>query len=304
MMSRGITVFWNTTARGCGYIGGVSSLGSTIFTVKKKKVAPMSWFFPKNKLVSPPVQSPAAPVTPPSSPKEATSSPSGGVGAGQSNAITAPATTNETVRGLDVSHYEPYVDWNQAREAGYTFAMAKATDGLGSIDAKFAAHRKNAEAAGFIFGGYHFLRYGGISAKDQAALFVKAIGPVVPSLIFCDVEWDNYTADNRYANGKEIDNAGADVALEYLREVERLTGTRPCVYTGKSFFTVHRPEFAEYPLWVFDYHSKDKPLLPSSWSTWAFWQQTDKRNVPGTGAIDASIFNGSLDQLKAMLHHG
>lgn len=206
-----------------------------------------------------------------------------------------------TTKGIDVSHYEPIVDWKQAWAMGKRFAFAKATDGVGSTDAKFALHRANSKAAGFIFGGYHFLRYSGWDPIRQAEFFLKVSGGVLAGELplTLDVEWDNTTP--KYRDGGQIDAAAADKALQCLEHLERATGMAPIVYTAASFFAgiPHPERFARFPLWIANYNVS-APMVPPPWTHWAFWQWTDHEAVPGTGKIDSNIFNGSLTDLQAM----
>lgn len=221
-----------------------------------------------------------------------------------SNAITRPHRVSpgpNTVAGIDVSHYEPSVDWKQALASGHRFAFAKATDGEGSVDSKFATHRANAKAASLIFGGYHFFRFSGLSPVQQGDLLLKATGGVLAGELplTIDIEWDDTTP--KYATGKEMDPAAADLALACLEHVEKATGIPPMIYTAASFFqNFPDPErFARFPLWVANYGVL-MPNIPAPFTAWKFWQYTDHELVPGTGKIDASWFNGTIDDLKAL----
>ena len=79
------------------------------------------------------------------------------------------------VHGVDVSLYEPHVNWRALRLQGYKFAFIRATSGTGYVDSKFAAHWSGARAEGILRGAYHYL-FGGEDAKRQADLFIKTVG--------------------------------------------------------------------------------------------------------------------------------
>jgi len=230
------------------------------------------------------------------------------------DAVPAPVPTpvppsGKIIKGVDVSHYEPDVNWAKAKEMGYEFAIAKCSDGLGSKDNTFDKHRSNANSAGVIFaGGYHFFRFAGISPKEQAAQFFKAFGPInnLSGVPFADFEWDNKTAKEKYGDGKETDAEGNRLFLEFMYECERLFGLAPIIYTGRSFMPKLDPNFSRFKLWVFDYQSKTEPRLPPSWNTWTFWQYTNKvvgrEAIVGPGnELDANYFNGSTDELMRLV---
>lgn len=211
------------------------------------------------------------------------------------------------VRGIDVSHYEPVVNYTEAYAQGNRFVFAKATDGSGATDAMFPSHRADSKAAGHIFGSFHFLRFQGLSPKVQAEVFFKATGGVLPGELppVLDVEWDNSQGPSgKYADNKEMDDAAADIALACLEEIEYLFGVTPIIYTHHYFFTGFKnPErFAKYPVWLTQ-PSADSPTIPTPWKTWMFFQNSfhekglASQNPDG---IDSDLFNGPLDALKAM----
>src|SRR5687767_2297024 len=51
------------------------------------------------------------------------------------------------VRGIDVSHYQPKVDWD-AVKASVSFVFIKATDSTGVVDSRFTSHWSGAKKAG------------------------------------------------------------------------------------------------------------------------------------------------------------
>ncbi len=79
------------------------------------------------------------------------------------------------VHGVDVSVYEPNVDWRALRAQGFKFALIRATSGTGYTDPKFGEHWAGARAAGILRGAYHYL-FGGQDAKKQAEFFIDTVG--------------------------------------------------------------------------------------------------------------------------------
>src|SRR5216684_4447101 len=62
----------------------------------------------------------------------------------------------QTILGIDVSSYQGTVNWSQVKLAGYTFAWAKATEGLTVTDSQYLNNAVNGVSAGMYMGAYHF----------------------------------------------------------------------------------------------------------------------------------------------------
>ena len=197
-------------------------------------------------------------------------------------------------RGIDVSSYQPTIDFAAVKSEGYAFAFIKASEGAGHADPHFVRHWANAKAAGVIRGAYHFF-HPGVDPIAQAAFFAKCVGPLGADDMPCVLDWettDNVPTSTDYANG-----------LACLKEIERLTGKRPIVYTGPYFVQALRPtaEIVNYPLWLAHYGPKC-PLVPWPWATWLFWQTSGSMSVKGVvGACDVDQFNGTIADLKAFI---
>src|SRR5467141_3351769 len=144
--------------------------------------------------------------------------------------------------GTDVSGYQPSINWTTVKNAGVTFAWAKATEGTGYVNPYFTAQEAGAKGVGIYIGAYHFSRpslhpniTGVNSADSEAAYFwsvasnsVKYGAPyLVPML-----DWEDtgatvaagFTATTMSAWGNEWCNAVSNSA--------RLNGVilRPVVY--------------------------------------------------------------------------
>jgi lysozyme len=205
----------------------------------------------------------------------------------------------ETVKGLDVSHYQPHIDWQAVKASGHEFAFIKATDGLSRIDPLFEKHRAGARAAGLMVGAYHFFRPLQDAAK-QAEFHARVVGQLDDNDLPCVLDFE--VTDGAPGHDDVVDG------LTFLRAVKKLTGKNPIVYCGPYFFHALGngvDMYKEYPLWVAHYGTKC-PLVPAPWSAWSFHQFSDKGHVPGVSGDgeDANLFNGSLEQLKKMTLRG
>ena len=72
--------------------------------------------------------------------------------------------------GVDVSLWQPNVDWAALKNGGVAFAFAKATEADNITDPQFAKNWPAMKAAGVVRGAYHFFRPGKDPLKQAALL--------------------------------------------------------------------------------------------------------------------------------------
>lgn len=216
------------------------------------------------------------------------------------------------VHGVDVSVYEPKVDWRSLRAHGFRFAFIRATSSTGYVDPKFAEHWSGARAAGILRGAYHYL-FGGLDAKKQAELFIKTVGSdkgELPPIV--DLE-DKYNED--VPNKKLI-----QTCKEFLDIIEPAFGRTPMVYSRKTYLEPRvsingkAPDWAkDYDLWVAQYPfefdpsrmpNANMPKQPGGWKDWKFWQYSESAILEGvtnefnqSTAIDLNWFRGTEAEL-------
>lgn len=221
------------------------------------------------------------------------------------------APSKERVLGLDVAKYQDKMDsveWIEAWKRGYRFVFAKCTDGQGGKDAYYQLHRRLSKQEGFLFGAYHFFRFG-YDPQVQAEHFFKSAGRVsgeLPPVL--DVEWDRYTMDQRYGEGKRMDTWAEGRVRQCAEYIYQLFGVRPIIYTNAYFW----PEKASFPglwvdhkCWIPSYAdslkpSGDKVKVPPPWKQWNFWQDSDDLSLGDVKAIDTNVFRGSIEDLRGM----
>ena len=130
--------------------------------------------------------------------------------------------------GIDISNWQEDIN---LEEVEFGFCIVKATDGTRFVDKTLHDFARRIFAMGKPFGFYHFANNPerGGTAIEQARYFVDAckdyFGKGIPVLDWEDSDW-------KY--GGPVLELGPDFALEWLREVYRLTGVKPWIYTSKS----------------------------------------------------------------------
>jgi lysozyme len=205
---------------------------------------------------------------------------------------TGPETFDDTVDGIDVSHWQGAIDWAAVRGSGVDFAFIKATEGATYTDPQFARNWAAAGEAGVMRGAYHYFRPGTDPVKQaENFLRVARIGPNdLPAVL--DVETSEGLAGDALLRAVRT----------WLETVERATGKRPIVYTYPDFWNRYAAGSpGPYPLWIASY-GRDQPLVPIGWNDWTFWQYTSTGRVPGiAGDVDQNRFNGGSAQFAAIV---
>ncbi|HKO51990.1 MAG TPA: GH25 family lysozyme [Polyangiaceae bacterium] len=191
--------------------------------------------------------------------------------------------------GVDLSGYQPVVDFGKTAASGVAFAFIKATEGTTLVDRVFARHWAQARQAKLLRGAYHFFRPKQ-DAVAQAKFFLAQLsdpGELPPVL---DVEVINGVAPAQIVDGVD---AWIDVVAGALG--------RPIIYTSPSFWNA-LPTTADLAgkadLWVAHWGART-PAGVNGWQRWTFWQFTNKASVAGiAGDVDMDQFNGSLAALR------
>ena len=177
--------------------------------------------------------------------------------------------------GGDISHH------NYPFQVGFgEFQIYKATEGKTYVDPRLADYCKDIKN-GDLIGFYHYARPENSTNTPwlEAQNFVATVKKYIGKSIFI-LDWEQSALD-----------CGDEYALEWLKEVEELTGVKPIVYTS-SYGTKKLKAVAKngYELWVAHYGVRQPKLY--SFDKWLMWQFT---NSP----FDLSLFNGTEADWKA-----
>ena len=185
-------------------------------------------------------------------------------------------------------------DWEVLRNASIHkdpvhFVFIKATEGVSLIDTYFNRNFHLAKESGIIRGAYHFF-LPQVSPQKQAEFFMNQVHlepgdlPPVP-----DVETTGNLSDNDLVKSVRT----------WLTLVEEGYGVKPILYASYSFKLRYLNDsfFDDYPFWIAHYHVDQLSYK----NRWHFWQHADCGRVDGIkGNVDVNVFNGSLNDLKAL----
>jgi len=210
---------------------------------------------------------------------------------------------------IDISHNVTVTDFAAVRRSKILAVLHKVTEGGNWFDPSYGSRRRQAEAAGLLWGGYHFGTRQ-FSGEKQAQAFLSACQPGPATVMALDLEPNEGNPRNTMTLGQ---------AEEFVLTVQRATGRLPMVYShpswangevyGRRRLKLDRPVLpgsllSQCDLWLADY--REVPQIPNAWATkgWKLWQYvadetsanfahgSEPRAVAGVGHCDRNLFNG------------
>jgi lysozyme len=215
--------------------------------------------------------------------------------------------------GIDISHYEgAKIQFDQLKQQNVRFVYAKATQGIGYKDGRFAEYWAALATLPpdkrVSRGAYHFLSSSdnGVAQADRFLKYLEENGGLksgdLPAVL--DLEWDiaKKNGPDRW-QGQSPDEI-LDKVLAWLKRVEEKTKKIPIVYTAKAWWRdrgIPEEKFARlrhYKVWIADYskssHAVEIPVVPnnSHFDLWQFTEQAQLATGYG-GKLDANIYYGS-----------
>ncbi len=208
--------------------------------------------------------------------------------------INNPSKKKYPIRGVDVSHYQGEIDWDQLQEENIQFAYIKATEGSRSKDEQFDKNWQEAQGRSLRIGAYHFFSLDS-SGTDQAENFCSTV-TVVDGMLPPVVDIEPY---GKYNDVEQIDQEKMITELNaYLKSIESFYGVRPVIYTTEKWWSMLQEEFNDYNLWIRDVYSKPSPSLD-----WTFWQYSNRHVLSGYCGIeryiDMNVYCGSEEEFYA-----
>ena len=206
------------------------------------------------------------------------------------SAVTVCGQTS--VKGIDVYHGDnggSPIDWSAVKQAGISFAFAKATESTNFTDSMFKTNWAGMKSAGIVRGAYHFF-HADVDPVAQANFFLSTVGPLSPG--------DMLVLDLETTNGQTEAVIEANAAT-FLGTVKSASGVTPFLYTSPLFLSSFA-KLGAYPLWIANY-GVSCPDVPAPWTTYTFWQSSSTSSLgPISGAVDLDSFNGTLTQLESL----
>lgn len=176
--------------------------------------------------------------------------------------------------------------------SGIRGIIHKASEGAAIVDKTYAKRRKDAVAAGLLWGSYHF--GDNSTVKTQVANFLRAADPDDTTLLALD--WEPAGTGGRRT-------MSLDQAKEWLALVHEKTGQMPLLYSGSTIKEVLQgrpdPFLSQHRLWLCHYNAK--PVLPVGFEKFWLHQYTGDGSGPEPHTVsgikdkglDLNVFGGS-----------
>jgi lysozyme len=219
-------------------------------------------------------------------------------------------------RGIDVNHYhrpKTPADWAAVWKAGIEFVGMKATQGTDYTDPSLVDSRAAVLDATHMppLMLYHFAD-GVADAAAQAHHFLSVVGDLdYDEIPILDLERGKSGALPFLADGAPVSEM-FNRAEAWCAIVEAATGNAPLLYTRRAWLDCGNPSLqwaTERDLWVPRYRNVElgPGELPAPWAPdrWRFWQWSDGTTppveIPGVGAVDVNVFNGTAADLAAWI---
>jgi GH25 family lysozyme M1 (1,4-beta-N-acetylmuramidase) len=200
--------------------------------------------------------------------------------------------------GIDVSGYQPNIDWAKVKANGIQFAYIKATESTTYKNPEFSKQYTGATNHGIIRGAYHFAQPSKSSGAAQATYFLSNGGGWSSDGITLPGALDLEAGCHGLSQAAMV-NWIRDFSNTYYAKTKRY----PVFYTTTSWWiqcTGNNGSFGNNnPLWIARWGSSPG-TLPNGWGFHTFWQYADKGPNPG----DADNFNGDTAGLKRFAKGG
>jgi GH25 family lysozyme M1 (1,4-beta-N-acetylmuramidase) len=201
-----------------------------------------------------------------------------------------------SVLGVDVYSGNGTINWNSVHAAGYVFAYAKATEGVGYTDSQYLNYAVNGVAAGMKMGAYHFARPDlnptNAGAIAEANSFLSVAAPYITN---CELP-PALDLEGGYLTTSFTSAQLTAWVQNWMNTVQSATGVTPALYIGASTVGYLNSSLNVYPLWRDELTSG--PSAPTNigvWTTWTFNQYSWTGTVPGIAGsmTDLNVFNGT-----------
>lgn len=194
---------------------------------------------------------------------------------------TGIVTRQGFTNGIDVSHNNGPVNWQQVASSGVQFAFIKASEGITLQDPQFSKNVSGAKGAGLRAYAYHFY-IPGDDAAAQAQNFLNQINGSGVTAIAVDLESEG---GDYILRGSDSDTPN----LQNFLDLIAAAGLPIFIYATDGFIQDNYPSagLSSFQRWNAHY-SDTQPE-----TAWVVWQYSPSGQVPGvSGDVDLNYWNG------------
>lgn len=194
------------------------------------------------------------------------------------------------VAGVDVSSYQPTVDWMQVKEAGIDFAMIRLgyrgySTGKLDLDDSFLNHMEGAAEAGLDIGVYFFSQALTPEEAEEEARYVLTWlegYDITYPVVF---DWEEVSGP---ARTDEMNMLMLTACAEAFCKTIEAAGYEASVYFNQAYGyeQLNLVSLRDYEFWLAEYAP-----APTFAYDFDMWQYTNEGTVPGIeGPVDLNIY--------------
>jgi len=200
------------------------------------------------------------------------------------------------VKGIDVSHHNPILNWASLLDQNIMFAYLKSTEGTSHEDRNYPYNYDLARKTNIRVGAYHFYTFA-LSGKEQARHFLKIAkfnaGDLLPAI---DVE---HSPANPYSKDKKYIELVVKELKILENELYEHFGIHPVIYTNRDCYKLYiKGNFTDNLIWMCDLHNEPSDDIKN----WRIWQFSHKGELPGVdGDIDLNYYRYTFEEFKELL---
>jgi lysozyme len=198
---------------------------------------------------------------------------------------------------IDLSNNNGTPNFQRIYEAGHRRVLLKLAEGSNFVDHKYGLFRTLAHRAGLRTGAYYFAHPQTTDPRVSAGFFLRLLGrhlrPGYDLRPVLDLEYSTPSpAVGRWAT-------------TWIKEVRRVLGVTPIIYSYASYLEGCKFSVAPAPLWLASYGRNDgveHPFsIPHPWTEICAHQFSSEARVAGVpGRVDISkVFNGRALEVPA-----
>src|SRR5689334_2438969 len=150
-------------------------------------------------------------------------------------------------RGIDISHHQGKISWEELKTEDISFVIIKATEGQDYKDPRFIENWNNSKRTGYKTGAYHFYRLCK-DGKAQAENFIATV-PDEPDNLppAIDLEFGG-NCDTQKTHEQIIQEV-----TEFLQLLELHYKKKPIIYVTHDFYDEYLVDnFKNYSIWIRD----------------------------------------------------
>lgn len=213
----------------------------------------------------------------------------------KSTANTFNESQKYQVKGVDVSHHNPILDWAEVKRQNIHFTYIKATEGITHNDRNYPYNYKLAKENNIKTGSYHFYNFG-ISGREQAKHFIRVAecqsGDLIPAI---DVE---HSTANPYSKDPIFVKSVVKELKVMENEIYEYYGVHPIIYTNTDCYKLYiNNSFPNNPIWISSLNKEPSDDIKN----WIIWQFTHTGELDGiVGDLDLNYFRHPFDELQKL----